>query len=188
MLDRIKLPMKFDIARLKADLDKVKSKEWIEHFVKRNFDGDWSVIPLRGKAGATHPVMMIYSDASCTEFENTPYLEGTNYFTEVFNAFQCPLNSVRLMKLTPGSKILEHFDFDLNADEGNARLHLAIETNPDVDFRLNGERVLLEEGDCWYLRLSDPHSVANRGESNRIHLVLDVTVNPWLLEMLNSAA
>jgi hypothetical protein len=35
-------------------------------------------------------------------------------------------------------------------------------------------------GECWYLRLSDPHRVANRGETDRIHLVIDCRANDWL--------
>jgi hypothetical protein len=43
-------------------------------------------------------------------------------------------------------------------------------------------------GSVWYLRLSDPHQVANRGETDRVHLVLDATVNPWLARMLREGA
>ena len=65
-----------------------------------------------------------------------------------------------------------------------ARLHIPIQTNDEVVFRLNGTRVLLEEGECWYLRFSDPHSVGNRGKTDRIHLVIDVEVNAWLTKLL----
>jgi len=61
-------------------------------------------------------------------------------------------------------------------------------TNDAVDFRLNGERVVLEAGSCWYLRLSDPHSVANRGTEDRVHLVVDAEVNDWLGEVFAEAA
>src|SRR4029453_10385576 len=68
-----------------------------------------------------------------------------------------------------------------------ARLHVPIAPNPGVDFRLNGERVVLAEGECWYLRLSDPHSVANGGDRDRVHLVIDAIVSPWLYEILGRA-
>ncbi|WP_339705616.1 aspartyl/asparaginyl beta-hydroxylase domain-containing protein [Algoriphagus aquimarinus] len=38
----------------------------------------------------------------------------------------------------------------------------------------------MKEGECWYLRLSDPHRVLNEGETDRIHLVMDLKVNDWL--------
>ena len=184
--DRIKLPLRFSIDQLKHDYHKLTTIDWIDHFVKRNYSGKWDVLPLRGKAGATHPVMMIYSDPTSTEFENTPFLKECPYFQEVLNTFQCPLNAVRLMRLTPGSEIKEHTDHLLDAGLESARLHIPIQTNGGVYFFLNKQRVVLEEGECWYLRLSDPHSVVNRGNRDRIHMVIDVMVNDWLRDILSS--
>lgn len=67
--------LRFDPQLLQEDVNRLQSEEWIEHFVKQNYDGDWSVIALRGPANATHPVMMIYSDPTCTEFGNIPFLD-----------------------------------------------------------------------------------------------------------------
>jgi len=186
MLDRVKLNLAFDAKLLQEDLRRLQSHEWIDHFVKQNYDGDWSVIPLRGPATATHPVMMIYSDPTCTEFADTPFLANSEHFRSALNMFECPLQAVRLMKLTPGSRIKEHTDHDLAAETGTARLHVPIVTNDKVEFLLNGTRVVLAEGECWYLRLSEPHSVANNGDSDRVHLVIDAEVNPWLAEQLRS--
>jgi hypothetical protein len=92
------------------------------------------------------------------------------------------------MRLTPGSIIREHRDHDLAAEWGAARIHVPITTNDDVDFRLNGRRVIMAPGEAWYLRLSDPHSVANRGASDRVHLVIDCVVDDWLAEQLRSSS
>ncbi len=178
--DRLLLPLRFDAARMQADLARLEEGEWMLHFVKQNFDGNWSIIPLRGPAGATHPVMMMYSDPACTEFADTPFLSRCGYFPEVMSAFPFPLDSVRLMKLTPGSIIKEHRDHDLAFESGAVRIHVPVTTNPGVDFMLNGSRLDLREGTAWYLRLSDPHSVANRGETDRVHLVLDARRSPEL--------
>ena len=37
------------------------------------------------------------------------------------------------------------------------------------------------------LRLSDPHSVSNMGDSDRVHLVIDAAANDWLAGMLTRA-
>ena len=42
-------------------------------------------------------------------------------------------------------------------------------------------------GSAWYLRLSDPHSVANRGAGPRVHLVIDAAVNGWLAGLFAAA-
>lgn len=186
--DRVRLPLQFDVGRMQADLVALKSAEWIDHFVGQNYDGDWTVLPLRGPASATHPVMMSYSDPTCTEFADTRFLDGLRYLPTVLRSIPCPVRSARLMKLAPGSRIREHRDVDLSVTEGTARLHLAVETNDGVRFMLNGTRVVVKEGDCWYLRLSDPHSVENRGDSDRVHLVVDVAVNEWLEQQVFEVA
>ena len=186
--DRIKLPFAFDPQRLAADLAALSAETWIAHFVKQNFEGDWSVLPLRATAGATHPVMQIYSDPSATEFEDTPLLARCPYFREVLARFECPLQAVRLMRLTPGSIIKEHRDHDLRIEDGAARIHIAVVTNPLVEFEVNRRHVVLEAGSAWYLRLSDPHRVTNRGTTDRVHLVIDAAANDWLRDLLGSAA
>ena len=183
--DRVRLNLTLDAQLLQEDLRSLQSSDWIDHFVTQNYDGEWSVIPLRGPASATHPVMMIYSDPTCSEFTDTPFLENSMYFRNVLNTFNCPLQAVRIMKLAAGSRIKEHTDHDLAAELGTARLHIPIVTNDEVDFRLNGTRVVLNEGECWYLRLTDPHSVENKGQSDRVHLVIDAQVNAWLKSQLH---
>jgi hypothetical protein len=186
--DRLRLPLDFDPARLAADMANFSRGQWIEHFVKQNYDGDWSVIPLRGPAGARHPVQMIYSDPSRSDFEDTALLSGSPYFRDVLGRFGCPLHAVRLMRLAPGSLIKEHHDNDLSFEQGMVRIHIPVVTNDGVDFRLNGARVAMPAGSSWYLRLSDPHSVANRGASDRVHLVIDAVVNDWVAALFERAA
>jgi Aspartyl/Asparaginyl beta-hydroxylase/Nif11 domain len=186
--DRLRLPFTFDPALLLRDLQSLSTIQWIDHFVLQNYDGEWSVIPLRAKAGARHPVMMISSDPSARCFEDTPMLAGCPYFREVLATFKCPLLTVRLMQLTSGSVIKEHSDYDLNFEDGTVRLHIPVTTNPDVDFRLNERRVVMAAGSSWYLRLSDPHSVANRGATSRVHLVIDAVADDWTGAILTEAA
>jgi hypothetical protein len=186
--DRVRLPFAFDAARLVDDLDRVVRGDWTAHFVKQNYDGVWDVLPLRGTAGATHPIMMIYSDPTATEFADGPLLDETPYIREVLTAFRCPLRSVRLMRLTPGSVIKEHDDLDLAAELGMARIHVPIATNPQVEFLVNRVPVTMAPGEAWYLRLSDKHSVANRGTTDRVHLVIDAVVDDWLFDTLRQAA
>jgi Aspartyl/Asparaginyl beta-hydroxylase len=185
--DRVRLPFTFDAGLLARDLCGLGAAGWTRHFVQQNYDGDWSVIPLRGKAGATHPVMMIYSDPTCRDFEDTPMLAACPYFRQVLDTFRAPLRAVRLMRLTPGSVIKEHTDLELSFEEGTVRIHVPVVTNAGVEFYLNRSRVVLDAGSCWYLRLSDPHRVANRGSSDRVHMVIDAGVDDWMTHILKTA-
>ena len=182
--DRRRLPLEFDALRLARDLRTAESDGWIAHFVQDNYEGEWSVIPLRAKAGATHPIMMIYSDPFCREFVDRPLLDSCPYFKEVLASFACPVQAARLMRLGSGSTILEHRDFDLDVEQGAARIHIPIVTSPEVVFLLNGVAVEMQAGSCWYLRLSDPHAVENRGKEARVHLVVDMTANAWLENLI----
>lgn len=186
--DRIRLPMRFDLALLRADLERLRDDTWFRHFVEQNYEGEWSVIPLRAPAGATHPVMMIYPAPDAEAFEDTPFLARTCYVRELLRGFECELQCIRLMRLASGSMIKEHCDHNLAAELDAVRLHVPIISNPGVDFRLNGTRVDMEPGSLWYLRLSDPHSVRNDGNSDRVHLVIDAKPNAWLLTMLERGA
>ena len=182
--DRARLALAFDPARLQADLAAVEAMTWTDHFVRQNYDGRWDVLPLRHQAGATHPIMQAYTPPDATRFVNAAVLARTPYFRDVMAAFHCPLKAVRLMRLTPGSRIKEHSDHDLAADWGQARLHIPITTNPDVTFFLNGIPVTMAPGEAWYLRLSDPHAVTNDGTTDRVHLVIDCEANGWLIEQI----
>ncbi|WP_246263293.1 aspartyl/asparaginyl beta-hydroxylase domain-containing protein [Caulobacter soli] len=177
----MQLPLHFDPVLLRQDLEALAATPWTAHFVRQNYEGDWSVIPLRCMAGEKHPVRMIYSDPVATDFVDTPFLEACPYFREVIATFDCPVRSVRLMRLTPGSVIKEHTDLDMGVESGSVRIHIPVTTNPDVEFLLNRRRVEMREGQVWYLRLGDPHAVANRGASDRVHLVLDLFANDWLM-------
>lgn len=186
--DRVRLPLMFDPAPLLAEALALGPEAWIEHPVKQDHDGGWRVSPLRGPAGETHPIRMAYSDPTATEFVATPFLAGMPQTRAALARLDCPLLSTRLMALAPGTRIKPHRDYDLDAQAGTARLHLPLVTAPEVDFRVNDVPVTMAPGELWYLRLSDVHSVDNRGTVDRVHLVIDVRVNRWLMALLEAGA
>lgn len=186
--DRIRLPLDFDSARLAADLAGFGPDDWIRHFVRDNYEGDWSALPLRAPADEIHWLRMIYPNPTAKRFADTHLLDRAPYIREVLARFQCPLRVVRLMRLAPGSRIRDHVDPDIDAETGMARLHVPIATGAGVEFLVNGKAVEMAPGSTWYLRLADPHSVINRGADERVHLVIDVDVDDWLRGLLVSAA
>jgi hypothetical protein len=186
--DRVRLPLPIDPEALAADLARFGSDDWTRHVVRQNYEGDWSVLPLRAPAGESHPSRLIYPDPRATAFVDTPLLDRAPYFRAVLGLFQSPLRAVRLMRLTPGSVIKTHEDSGLDPENGMARIHIPIVTGPGVEFLLNARPVPMVPGSAWYLRLSDPHSVTNRGSGDRVHLVIDSWTDDWLLAMLRAAS
>lgn len=186
--DSLRLPYSFDTGLLKRDLDKVSSDDWVAHYIRDRYEGDWSAIPLRFAAGARHPIQMIYADPAAKAFEESPTLASCGYFREILAAFECPIACVRLLRLAPGAVLKEHTDIDLAFEYGAVRIHIPIVTNPDVEFILADHEIRMLPGEAWYLNLTKPHSAANKGESDRVHLVIDANANTWLDELMKKAA
>lgn len=186
--DRIRLPLTFDPAALARDLAQIYEIDWIAHFVDQNYEGDWSAIPLRAPAGESNPIRQIVCMPDAKAYEETAYLRAAPYFQEVVATFRCPLLNVRLMRLTPGSRIKPHRDGDLDPQSGLARLHIPIATNPAVEFCLAGRNVVMAPGECWSLRLCEEHSAYNGGTQDRVHIVLDAHTDDWLMARLEAGA
>lgn len=176
-LSELQFPFRFDPVLLQRDLDSLSGQQWAPHFNSTMYEGDWSALPLRSIGGESG---QIFPDPEATNFAPTKVLGQTPYFQEVLDSFQCPLLAARLLRLRAGSRIREHRDYKLAFEDGEIRVHIPIHTNDLVDFRINGRRVILREGECWYVNTSLPHSVANGGEADRIHLVIDCRVDDWL--------
>lgn len=186
--DRVRLPFALDPAPLAADVARFEEADWTAHFVRANYEGAWSVLPLRAAAGETHRVRMIFANPTATRFVDTAYLDRAPALRAALERLECPLKCARLMRLSAGSRIKEHDDFDPDAVNGTARLHIPITTNEGVEFLLNRRPVAMAPGSVWYLRLADPHSVTNDGATDRVHLVIDVRMNDWLMAMLREGA
>lgn len=182
VVERFLFPFRFEPQQLKDDLNKIGESEWIGHFNRNDYEGDWSIAPLRQPASAIHPIQAVYSDPNGGEYVDGPLLARCGYFASVLRSFQCRINAARLMRLHAGAVIREHTDHGLAFEDGEARVHVPVTTNPDVAFYLKGERVEMKEGEAWYLNFSLPHSVVNSGSTDRVHLVIDCVVNDWLKE------
>jgi GNAT superfamily N-acetyltransferase len=184
--DAVKLPLPFNVPRLQADLAGLRAREFVPHFNQAGYEGDWSALPLRSVGGRTDH---IYPNPTAKDaFADTPLLARCPAIQAALGSLPCPRQSVRLLRLKAGSIIKEHRDHELGFEDGEVRLHIPIITNPEVHFILDQVRIIMNEGECWYLNVNRPHSVANRGTGDRIHLVIDCVVNDWLRELLLAAA
>jgi hypothetical protein len=174
----LKLPFRFDPALLRNDLALVRADEWSPHYNERDFGGQWQGVSLRSASGSHRDISAVH--AGQTPFTDTLLLARCDYFREVLAAFPCPLKSVRLLSLAPGSFIREHSDHALGYEDGEIRIHIPIQTDSAVEFYVCGERLRLEEADCYYVNVNLPHRVNNRGSAARVHLVIDAVVDDWV--------
>lgn len=182
MIKYLQIEKQFDVDKLQADVQKLEETAWKQHYNTAHYEGRWSILPLRSINGSLDNVAALHAPAgdALHQYHNTVLLASCNYLQEVLHFFQCEITTVRLMKLHAGAVIKAHRDMALSYEEGEVRLHIPVTTNKDVQFFLEGEQVSMQEGTCWYLNLSLLHWVHNKGNADRIHLVIDCKVNSWL--------
>ena len=182
--------LKFDIDKLRSDLDKILKLKKFNSLGIKNF----AAIPLNqipGDKSSTegHNVRGIYwtipdetgkeaiRDKSIDESKYTelvPDFKGT-YFEEVFNILRknFKLGRVRILLKEPRSTLSWHRDPE-------PRLHIPIITN-------KGCRMVIEDvskhmpadGSVTITNNTKYHNFFNGGEQNRIHLVACVLDNPF---------
>ncbi len=173
-----RLSLQFSAPQLLAEALAIDGEIWRAHFNSQYHDGGWHGVALRSTGGDS---TRLFSDPSrAVEPIDTPLLAQCPAITAALAQLQCPIRDVRLLRLAAGSVIREHCDPDLRFDEGQARLHIPLVTHPLVEFYVDGERVMMEAGECWFLELSHHHRVHNASNIERIHLVIDCDANAWL--------
>lgn len=184
MLSAIRLPLELDAAGLKADLATFTEDDWVPHFNTSYYEGDWSGIAFRSVGGVAK---QLYPDPAAKDpFADTENLDRSPHVRATLAAFQCELLSARFLRLAAGSTIKEHRDYNLGYEDGELRIHIPVERNPDVEFILDGQQLDMREGEAWYLDLNLKHSVANKGNIDRVHLVVDCVVNDWLGDLVRA--
>lgn len=186
MKSHFRLPFTFDRTGLQSELAAVPPEVWTPHFQPSYFEGDWSGVALRSVGG--NVTRLFPHRKAGGVYVDTPLLARCPSIQRVLETFECDKEAVRLLKLSPKTRILEHCDEKLNRERGVVRIHVPILTNPYVDFFLNGERISMQEGESWYLDLALPHRLENRGESDRVHLVIDCCTNAWIDALLLRAS
>lgn len=66
---------------------------------------------------------------------------------------------------TPGTKLITHQDAP-----DKLRIHIPIHSNQESNWIIDGKEYHMEPGWAYLVNTTLPHSVENRGKSNRIHL------------------
>ena len=92
----------------------------------------------------------------------------------------------RFMGLAPGREVPPHIDINYYW-RTHLRIHIPVITNPGVLFTCGGETVHMAAGECWVFDSFLQHDVQNKGDAQRIHLVLDTVGGGILPELMKAA-
>ena len=181
MIRAAKLDLTFDAARMAAELAALES--WEPHFNPSYHRGEWSGVALR--SNSPHILKLYIDETPSSPFYDTEAVAP--YIRECVARIECEVRAARLMKLAAGAEIQEHRDAFVSLAHREARLHVPVVTNDATEFVVGAEIVRMLPGECWYLNVDLPHRVANRGATDRVHLVVDAVVNDWLRDAVKMA-
>jgi quercetin dioxygenase-like cupin family protein len=178
-----KLPLQFEPAALLQDLQVALREEWGQHYNTNDFSGSWNSIALYSASGNTTDIFALPSDV----FKPTPLLQQCPYFKQLLDNLLFEKETVRLLRLAPGSEIHPHRDRGLAYRYNCFRLHIPIITEAAVEFIVDGQHLQMSPGECWYADFDKPHAVYNKSNGERVHLVIDGKRNAWTDTLFISA-
>ncbi|MBB4817412.1 hypothetical protein HNP29_000769 [Pseudomonas alcaligenes] len=173
------LPLAIELPPLLAALARVPGTAWQHHFNTGYYDGDWSGVALVAAEDAHLPLA-----SGLGAPRRTDWWQGEAAWEDLLGLFGESVRSARLLRLGAGARIHEHRDYDLGQPGADLRLHVPLLSPPEVEFLVEGLRVPMQPGQCWFIDLSRPHRVDNYGTSERVHLVLDCRPDDWLLKLV----
>lgn len=159
----IQLPLRFDSARLAAEVDALGEGVWRPH--PQGFPGN-SMLPLVAAGGDAA------NEAFSGPMRPTPELERCPYLWQVFASIGATVGRSRLMRLSGHAEVTRHVDQGYYWIE-RVRVHVPIVTQPTVRFECGGAAINMAEGECWIFDTWRQHRVINDAERSRIHLVID---------------
>ena len=158
----IKLPLRFDTARLKAEVEQFDESEWRGH--PQGFAGNSALILVSHLGGE--------NDDTAGAMLPTPRLKHCAYLRQVLASFETVVGRSRLMRLEPGAEVTPHSDIDYYWHD-RVRIHVPIVTDTSVRFNCDGVEINMAEGEAWIFDNWRPHRVINGSGIRRIHLVID---------------
>jgi len=154
----------FDFDKIRSEILSLSSESFVSALAKGN--QKWNGMSLVGPNG-----MHAWHLGLGGNFIDTPVLEHLPCTKAFLHSFPLKLQSVRISTLGAKGLIVPHRDHDLHG--GLLRLHLAIKTNNDIDFRIGDQKIVMNEGELWYGNFGITHTVRNDGDEERVHLLID---------------
>lgn len=173
-----RLPLRFDAARLREEVESIPPQAWVEH--PNGLQGN-SAVRLISAQGAE-------TDGVHGRMLPTRWLEASPYIRQVLASFGVVWSRSRLMRLAPGAQVPEHADINYHWHT-RVRLHIPVITRPEVRFHCGEETVHMAAGEAWVFDNWRLHRVENPAPEPRIHLVADTTGTAafWQLALRRAA-
>jgi hypothetical protein len=195
-------PIEAAIAGIKDKLTTLP--EFTNHYSNYNDKGSWKALSLRGYRSdstfITKPIEMnkkwkAENQGSLNwQIEDTPLRAQFPEVEVLLDQLPGEKHRIRFMSLKPkDGELRRHTDL-VDSDQGIAdgklaRIHFPIVTNDKVEFQNwdwngKGDPINMKVGEAWYLDVRKPHRAVNSGDTQRIHMVVDVESSEELRKLL----
>lgn len=206
-IERLALPIETPpVAPAEIDF-LLKSGAFANHYSNYNKSKSWSAVALRGysddpacyiKPSEMPEKWQIENSRKSWQLQWTKLADefgGVRSFcAQLCDDVDTQIQRVRLMKLAPAGGELQRHTDQVDKETGTRagqfmRIHIPVATNDRVLFttwNIHGDLEVtnMRVGEAWYLDTRKPHRAINGGDSDRVHLVIDVQSNDKLLALL----
>ena len=172
----LKLPIRFDADALAAEVRALPPSAWTPH--PTGFVGN-EAVRLVTPGGQD-------SDAIEGPMAATESLDRCDYARQIMAEIGGVWGRSRFMGLAPGREVPSHIDINYYW-RTHLRIHIPVITNPGVLFTCGDETVHMAAGECWAFDSFLWHDVQNKGDAQRIHLVLDTVGGGLIPELMKGA-
>ena len=173
----IRLPVRFDLERLRSEVASLPAEAWAPH--PNHIAGNTSLRLVSVDGGENDEVDGI--------MRPTPHLAKLPYVRQVLGSFGAVWSRSRLLRLDPGAVVPEHADINYHWFY-RVRVHIPIVTRPEVLFHCGGETVHMRGGEAWLFDNWRLHRVENPTPEARIHLVADTSGSASFWQFVAQAA
>lgn len=172
-----RLPIRFDVQRLNAEVAALQTAAWVPH--PNGIAGNSALRLISADGGENDDVDGI--------MRPTPHLLASPYLRQVLASFGVVWSRSRLMQLAPHANVPEHADINYHWHY-RVRLHIPVITRPEVRFTCGGETVHMRAGEAWLFDNWRRHDVVNGSDSPRVHLVADTMGNSQFWQLVSQGA
>lgn len=192
-----------DLAAIQEELA-AYAPVWADHYSSYNKRHSWSAFAIRGFDDDPNFIIKPAEMSRAWKEENAAKLtaevretSAAAYFPqtlEIVARLPGGRDRIRFMRLAHGNgELTRHADItdrEAGVSDGCvARLHIPIVTNPEVvfrnwDYRGRESHTHMEARGLYYLDQRKPHAAVNRGNHERIHLVIDCRSSEEIRRMI----
>jgi hypothetical protein len=147
---------------------------------------DWAADEWRQKRFDTHADTQTVQLIFDADFRHEAATPREKYFELGFDSLLEPvIDTVRdyftgdgyvvraiLVRLKARGTIPQHIDTGYSLMNCR-RIHIPVISTARVEFTVGGEQRVMNQGELWEVNNAREHSVVNKGDESRVHLILD---------------